>query len=419
MDNIIIYIRNILNNNNAKLLIGNFAYLSLLQIAGYIFPLFTYPYLARIIGVEGFGKIAFAAAIMIWIQTISDWGFNFTATRDVAVNRDDKEKVSIIFSNVTWARLLLMCAAFILLSVVVLAIPYLRQMWLLILLTFLMIPGHILLPDWLFQGLEKMKYITFLSIISKIVFTSFVFIFIKDKDDYILQPLFVALGYLVSGGISLYFIVVRYDIKIQPFSWGKSISTIKGSYDVFINQLMPNLYNAFSVILLGAFGGNASNGIFDAGKKLIDIGISFFSILSRTFFPFLSRKISKHKFYAKLNISISLFLSLFLFSFAPFIISFLFTNAFKDAVTVMRVLSISIFFLALSDIYGKNYLIIVHKERLLRNITFICSIIGFCISIPLVYFFDCLGAALTLTICRGLIGIGAWIASIKVMKNSI
>ena len=95
-------LKKIHNSNEARNVIQNFAWLSLLQVAGYIFPLITIPYLAVTIGVEGFGKIAFASAVIIWFQTIADWGFNYTATRDVAQNRNDREKVSKIFSNVLW-----------------------------------------------------------------------------------------------------------------------------------------------------------------------------------------------------------------------------------------------------------------------------------------------------------------------------
>lgn len=91
-------------SKDGKTVFANFGYLSLLQVAGYVFPLISMPYLARVIGADGFGKIAFASAIVVWIQTISDWGFNLTATRDVAQNRDNKELVSRIFSNVLWAR---------------------------------------------------------------------------------------------------------------------------------------------------------------------------------------------------------------------------------------------------------------------------------------------------------------------------
>ena len=102
-------------NKDGKALASNFGYLMLLQIASYIFPLLTIPYLARVIGVEGFGAIAFAAAVMIWFQTVVDWGFNYTATRDLAQNRDDTVKISEIFSTVLWTKLSLIAVMFIVL----------------------------------------------------------------------------------------------------------------------------------------------------------------------------------------------------------------------------------------------------------------------------------------------------------------
>ena len=199
-------------SKDGKTLVANFGYLSLLQVAGYVFPLITMPYLARVIGAEGFGKIAFAAAIMVWFQTIADWGFCYTATRDVAKNRDDKEKVSEIFSNVFWARILLMFVSFVALSICVMTIPKLRENANVIMISFLMIPGHIMFPDWFFQAMERMKYITILNIISKTLFTIAIFLFIKERDDYILQPLFTSLGFVVSGIIAMYYILIKWKI---------------------------------------------------------------------------------------------------------------------------------------------------------------------------------------------------------------
>ena len=77
------------SNKDVKVLEQNFAYLTILQIAGFILPLITLPYLASVVGLEGFGRIGFASAIIIWVQTISDWGFSYTGTRDVSRNRDN------------------------------------------------------------------------------------------------------------------------------------------------------------------------------------------------------------------------------------------------------------------------------------------------------------------------------------------
>lgn len=406
------------NSKDAKTLVTNFGYLSLLQVAGYVFPLITMPYLARVIGVDGFGKVAFASAIVVWFQTVADWGFNYTATRDVAKNRNDKAKVSEIFSNVLWARCLLMIISFLLLLIVISIVPTLRENYAVILVTFLLVPGHIMFPDWFFQAMERMKYITILNLLSKLLFTILVFVFIKEKNDFILQPLFISLGFLLSGMIAMYIILSKWKVKLKRPSTKRIFETIKGSTDVFINNIMPNLYNSFSVMLLGFFGGPVSNGLLNAGSRFVSISQQFMTVISRTFFPFLSRRIDKHIFYSKLNIFIAVFFSAILFIFAPWIIKLFFTEEFYHAITVLRIMSISILFLTLSSVYGTNYMIIQGYEKQLRNITFFSSFFGFVLSIPLVYFFDYIGAAVTIVATRGILGLSITYKAKKIIKSS-
>ena len=235
----------VLKSKDGRVLATNFAYLSLLQIASYIFPLISIPYLARVLGVDGLGKISFAAAVIVWIQTIADWGFDMTGARIVAQSRDDKEKVSKIFSDIFWARIFLMLCSLIILILLLIVVPKFRENYVIILFTFLYIPGHILFPAWFFLGLERMKYSTILNVISKLIFTMAVFIFIKDKDDYILQPVLIALGYFLSGIVALYFIFVRWKYHLCKPSFHAIIFAIKDIFDLFINTLIPNLYNNF------------------------------------------------------------------------------------------------------------------------------------------------------------------------------
>ncbi len=404
-------------SKDGKVLIQNFSYLAFLQISGYIFPLITIPYLARVIGVEGFGKIAFASAIIVWFQTVADWGFNYTATRDVAKNRDNKEKVSEIFSNVLWARCLLVLLSFALLILAILIIPKFRENQAIILVTFLLVPGHIMFPGWFFQAMERMKYITILNILSKLLFTIAVFVFIKEKSDFILQPLFISLGYVLSGIIALYYILVKWKVKLHPPKLLSILSTIKKSTDVFINNIVPNLYNSFSTVLLGFYGGSFANGILDAGSKFVSIIQQFMNVISRTFFPFLSRRIEKHNLYKNINLYTACILSVILFLFAPIIIRLFFTEEFTQATTVLRIMSFSIIFLSLSNIYGTNYMIIVGLEKRLRNITFISSVIGLMLSFPLILIFDFIGAAITITLTRLILGMSIMYYASKIKRS--
>lgn len=414
----ILFIRNKLkNSNDAKTVFANFGYLSLLQIAGYVFPLMTLPYLARVIGAEGFGKIAFASAVVVWFQTISDWGFNLTATRNVAQNRDNKEKVSHIFSNVLWARCLLTIISGLLLLLVIAVVPYLRENAAVLLITFLVIPGYILFPDWFFQAIEKMKYTTIFNIFFKLLFTVAVFFFIRKKEDYLIQPMLTAIGYLICGIGALFLILKKWGYTIYKPNMKDIFKAIKESADVFINNIMPNLYNSFSVMLLGFWGGSVANGVYDGGNKLPTVFIQFQSVLSRAFYPFLSRRPDKHRFFMKLNIGTALIGALFFVMIAPWIVKLMFGSEFENSVAVMQILSFSIVFYAMSNTYGTNYLIVLHKEKPLRNLTFISSAIGMCLSIPLVYYFTYIGAAITVLLCRGMLGIGSLILAKKVERT--
>lgn len=405
-------------SKEGKVLLSNFAYLSLLQIAGYVFPLLTLPYLARVIGASGFGKIAFASAIMVWIQTVTDWGFNYTATRDVARCRDDNQRVSGIFSNVFWARCLLMVLSFVVLAVLVFTIPKLRAEADVIFVSFLMIPGHILFPDWFFQAIERMKYITILNLLSKTLFTIAVFVFVREANDYILQPLFVSLGFVVSGIVAMYLILRRWQYRLYRPRWFAVRETIQKSTNVFVNNLMPNLYNGLSYIVLGFYSTSAAVGIYDAGKKFSTVAYNLFNVVVRVFFPYLARNKEKHSTFAVISLGLALVGCGGLFVLAPWVIRLFYgADIFDGAIPVLRITTVALFFIVVNMVYGTNYLIVNGYDREARNVTMIASLIGGISAFPLIYFYDYIGAAVTFLVSSMLLGVGAYCCYTKIRKR--
>lgn len=393
-----------IKSKDAKRLINNFAWLSVIQVAGYLFPLITLPYLAKTLGVDKFGQIAFALAVISYIQTVVDWGFNYTTTREIARNRDNKEKISNIFSNIFWCRISLTFISAAVLLILTTFIEIFNNNSEIIWMTFLIIPGHIMLPEWLFQGVEKMKYISILTFLSKCLFTILIFAFIKEKSDYIYQPLFTFFGFLASGLIAFYIIIFRWKIKILKPNLASMKKSIKGSFDVFINQFAPNLYNSLSVVILGFYGGTQANGQFDSGTKFVNIASQFSNIVLRTTFPYLSRKDNKHLFLTIITLIISAIISISLFVGAPLIIKSFYTQEFYDSIIVLQITSISIIFLSMYNMYGANYLLLKNKETLLRNITVIVSLLGLLLAFPLIYNFSYVGAAIDIAFTRVMLG---------------
>lgn len=412
------YLDKIKNSKETKNLLSNFFSLSVLQVASYVFPLITLPYLAKVIGVEKFGEIAFSSAVMIYFQTLVDYGFIFSAVRDIARCKDNKQAVSEIYSRVMWARFLLMVVAFIILVILIILVPKFYEMRLLLLLSFLLVPGHAMFPEWLFQALEKMKYITIFNVLVKLFFTISIFLFVKEKSDYILQPVFTALGFIVSGILSM-LIIYKWGIRLQKTSWKIIWQAIKSNTDLFINQLVPNLYNSLSVLLLGFYHGSIANGIFDAGNKFNSIVSSFISIVSRTFFPFLARKKEKHYIIVRINMIVSISIACLLCVFSSSLISLFFSEEYNSAIIVLRITAISLIGLALSNVYGTNYLIVNGYEKDVRNITIFSSLVGFVFALPLVCYFSYIGAAITITLSRSLMGVLSYIKVFNIKRNEI
>lgn len=400
-------------SKDARTLISNFIYLSLLKGVTVLFPIITLPYLAKIIGPGKFGTIAFASSIMVIVETITDWGFNYTATRDVAVNRDDKKYVSDIYSQVLFSRITLTVICFTILYTCIQVIPFLKQYEAVLLITFLYIPGNIIYPQWLFQALEKMRYITILTLIARIIFTVLVFVLIKKESDYILEPLLTAGGYIVSGIIAQIIIARQFGIRIRFQKFRSIYSRLKESTDMFICLLLPNLYNNLTTIVLNSFCGQTATGIYNAGQKLQNIVDNFTAILSRVFFPFLARHREKHHIYVMISGGIALIASIGMFFGAQLFIDVFLTPEFNKAIIVMRIFSVTPILMFLMNTYGTNYLVIIGKERISRNITLVSSLIGFILTWIITPLYSFIGAAITVTVSRSINGVSTYIYANK------
>lgn len=395
----------ITKSKNVRKLLGNFTYLTILQFAGYVFPLITIPYLARVIGVDGFGRIAFAAGIVLWVQTIVDWGFSYTATREVARQQDNKIELSRILSNVLCAKFVLMVVSFFLFFVCVLFIPSLWEDKWLYFFAFLLVPGHIIFPEWFFQGLERMKYITILNLLSKTLFTLLVFVVVKEKSDYIFQPLLTSLGYLLAGIIALILIIIKWRIPLVKPQMSTVLLTIKGSANMFINQIFPNLYNSVGVVLLGVFHGSAANGILNAAWKFVNIAISLFTNVSKAFFPYLSKGLKNHAAFAKMTICLAILFAFCIFLSAPLLIELFYTDEFKSAIPVLRIFSFAIVFHVVSNVFGINYMVLDGCEAKLKMFTIVSSVLAFLLSVPMIYCFSYIGMAVSFLFGRFLMAL--------------
>lgn len=400
-------IKNKLKSKQGKVLIGNFFSLSALQLVGMLLPLITLPYVLRVIGLEKYGLIALALSLVAYFNSIVDFSFRITATRDVAVFRNSPKKLNLIYSKVTTVKAIFLTLSLILLTLIIIIYPPFYEEKFIFFSASLSLIGYMLFPEWFFQGIEKMKYITIINITVKIVFALSVFVFIREESDYKIYPLMTCLGLFFSGIAGQFVLIKKYKIKYYKISFKRIRSTISANMPIFINQFVPNLYNNSGGFLLGIFGAPALLGLYTAIRKIIDLAVTLLNIVSRVFFPYLNKKKSAFNLYKRLMFSLTI-IGVTLLIISNQLIFWYFDITSPYAIWVLILLALSLFGNTAYDVFGLNYFIVNNQDKLVMKNTVWVSLIGFLITIPLIYFYNIIGASLSLLISRSLLGSGLY-----------
>src|SRR5690606_16107901 len=205
-----------------------------------------------------------SASLVAYFQSLTDFSFRITATRDVAIFKDNQKKLNLIYSKVLSVKFVFLIFSYLIIAFLVALVPQFNEYKIIYFSSSLMLFGYAIFPEWFFQGIEKMRYITFLNVGVKLFFTIMIFVFIREKDDFWMYPLLQSSGFIGAGLIGQYILIRKYKLKLSFLPLQKIIRVIKENVPVFINQFIPTLYNNSSVFLLGLLSSNMIVGIYNA-----------------------------------------------------------------------------------------------------------------------------------------------------------
>lgn len=407
-------IRNKLKSKDGKALLENFFSLSALQLIGMLLPLITLPYVLSTIGFEKYGIIVFASSLIAYFQSLTDFSFKVTAVRDVAIFKNSLSKLNLIYSKVIIIKSIFLILSLSLITLIVFLYPPFSEYSLIYGLSMLMLVGYTLFPEWFFQGIEKMRYITYLNLGIKVFFTLCIFIFIRREEDYWKYPLLQSLGFIGAGIVGQLMLIYKYKLKLVWLPIRIIKRTIINNFPLFVNQFVPTLYNNTSTFLLGLMGTKSMVGIYQALLTIVNLAITLIGILSRVFFPYLNRKKSNFPQYKKMMLSVVFMLSILIL--ATHKLVFWYLNITYDyAFLILLILTIGLIGYTLSNIFGLNYFIVHRQDKLVMKNTIRASLIGFALAFPLTYFFGIIGAAITLSFSRWMMGGSLYL---KYLKNN-
>lgn len=345
-------------SDNKKRLVSNFFSLSVLQGANYLLPLITLPYLVRVLGVEKFGLVAFAQAFIQFFVILTDYGFNLSATREISIHRENKQKVSEIFCSVILIKFALMILSFVVLSLIVFGFGKFRSDWKIYFLTFGMVIGQVLFPIWLFQGMERMKYIAFLNIAAKLLFTILIFVVVKKTSDYIYVPLINSCGFILAGVLGQWLAFKNFGIKLHLPTINYLWSHLKDSTQFFLSRASVSIYTSSNAFFLGLFTNNAVVGYYSAAEKLYMAFQGIYQPLTSTIYPYMAKykNISLYKKIFKSSLVLNSVSCILLFVFSKQLVALLFGNDFQDSVVILRIFSAALLLVVPAVLLGYPFL---------------------------------------------------------------
>lgn len=390
-----------------KKIAGNFISLSVVQGLNYLFPLIVFPVLLRKLGVEGFGLFTLIQVLIMYADLFVSFGFGLTATKHVSKHQDNKERTDKIIVSVYIIKILLLLSVFLVLGLTVLTTSFIKEDFFLILISLLYPLGNLLFPDWLYQGIQKMRTLTIVTLISKCISLILIFSWVKSTGDVIWAIAAISAGNFLAGVIGFFLMHIRFKPKWNIPEKKYMLVLFKESAVVFSGIVLVPLYSSINIFILHFFSNALMVGYYAIAEKIFNAFSMVTSIANRTFYPHLSRlyKTSIEEFRTQVNKINRLFLISFLifaicqFVFAPLIIEILSgKNEIQDVdytIEVLKIVSIAVFFSPYGSYYFQLLIIQGRKKTAVRNI-FLVVVINLFSACTLAYFYEAKGMAVNL-----------------------
>ncbi len=382
--------------------LGNFFSLSIVQFVNYLAPLIILPYLFRVLGPSKYGLTELARAVTVYFLIVTDYGFSLSATREISVHREDKSRVSEVFACVLLLKALLVAVSLVLLSLIVFAVPQLRAEWPVYYLSFGSVFGMWLFPLWLFQGLERMKYIPLLNVTAKTLVIISVFIFIHSADDYLYAPLLQSAGTILIGLGGLILALWVFPVHFRFPSIAALRRELANGWHLFLSRLAVTLYTTSNIVILGLLTDPACVAYYAAGEKIVRaVSDALLVPLSQAIFPHVGRLASQSQpaalrftaRVAKLAGAITLLLSVGLYLAAPYLAALVMHQESAPGLAVIRILSPLPFVVILSNLLGVQVLVNFGLQHLLTRILTLAGVLNVLLAILLAGPFQHVGVA--------------------------
>ena len=378
----------------------NFGYNLLLTFCKYLFPLITYPYVSRVLGVDSIGVCNFVDGIINFFVLLSALGVGSYGVREIAKCRNDETRRNEIFSNLFFFNFVGTGCSIVLLIVgtqyVPAMYPYKDYVWIGVVKLFF----NMFLIEWFFQGLQKFRYITIRSILVRLLYVVGVFVFVHDKNDAIVYYALTAITIVLNAVCNW-----MYARQFGTFSWKRInlklyiIPVLTFGY----YRMLTYMYTSFNTVFLGFCSGDREVGYFSTATKLYGIIMGVFSAFTTVMIPRVSELIGAGEMTKVQSIADKTFSALSKVAFPVIIVSFIYAKdivrliagaGYEGAETPFRIVIFLMIIVGMEQIVISQFLMASSSNKSIFLISSVGAVVGLVSNILLTPKFGAVGTSI-------------------------
>lgn len=408
---------------NRKSLKVNALLSTIKTISNAVFPLITYPYIARILTVEGMGKISFSQSVVNYFILIAGFGIYHFAVKNGAGIRDEKFEFNLFANSVFTINCITALFSFFLLLIVLLFPTKLTDYRGMILIYSISIVLNPFSVEWLYTVYEDFGYITVKSICIQILSLLLTFLFIREKDDIYFYCIFMvastSLGNLFNFIYSRKYVALKLTRETRWRDYRSSL------FVFFINSLATIIYLNSDTTLLGFICSDWEVGLYSVASKIYSITKQIFNAVVAVAIPRLAylkgKNINKFTFLIRTMISMATFF-VFPAAFGIIIVRnelilFIAGQEYIAASDTLAILSLAVICAVFANIFANGLLICLGLERFVLRATTISALINLILNFLFIPLFGEIGAAVTTVVAEVVVVIMALYYSQEKVKG--
>ena len=381
-----------------KSLQKNFLYNVLYQILLVILPLITAPYISRTLGATAVGVYSYTYSVAYYFLLIAMLGIGNHGNRSVAAVRDDREKLNKTFSSIY--SLQVMTFSIATLAYAFYLVLFVKDNRLIVLLQLIYVTSGLFDIGWLFFGLEQFKLTVARNTLIKISTVVLMFVFVHKPSDLWKYTLIMSAGTLFSQAY-LWLYVKKY-VSFKKCSVKEIASNIKPVLILFIPVLAYSIYKVMDKIMLGNMSSYDQVGFYNNAEKIVNIPMGIITALGTVMLPRMSNIVANGdkkreddyiRISAKLVTLLSSAIAFGLMGVSSVLAPVFFGDEFIACGEIIRLLSVTVFFIAWANVIRTQYLIPNKRDSIYLTSTMVGAILNLIINWMLIPKYQANGAA--------------------------